>query len=117
MAGSFVLYSSAANRKNRLTALLDRPELTGELEASFCSTDPIIAKRFAEATFFADNRANLPAVLVPSLIMQCSDDMIAPNVVGDYLSRAEITPTPNAYVLRIVGLVIASHNVSGVVLM
>jgi sigma-B regulation protein RsbQ len=65
----------------------DRPELTGELEASFCSTDPIIAKRFAEATFFADNRADLPAVLVPSLIMQCSDDMIAPNAVGDYLSR------------------------------
>jgi sigma-B regulation protein RsbQ len=65
----------------------DRPELTGELEASFCSTDPIIAKRFAEATFFADNRADLAAVIVPSLIMQCSDDMIAPNAVGDYLSR------------------------------
>jgi sigma-B regulation protein RsbQ len=65
----------------------EHPELSAELEASFCSTDPVIAKRFAEATFFADNRGDLAAVRVPSLIMQCSDDMIAPNVVGDYLSR------------------------------
>lgn len=65
----------------------ERPELAGELEASFCSTDPVIAKRFAEATFFADNRGDLAAVAVPSLIMQCSDDMIAPEAVGDYLSR------------------------------
>jgi sigma-B regulation protein RsbQ len=65
----------------------DRPELSAELEASFCSTDPVIAKNFAEATFFADNRADLAAVRVPSLIMQCSDDMIAPSAVGDYLSR------------------------------
>ncbi len=65
----------------------DHPELSSELEATFCSTDPVIAKRFAEATFFADNRADLAAVQVPSLIMQCSDDMIAPNSVGEYLSR------------------------------
>jgi sigma-B regulation protein RsbQ len=65
----------------------ERPELSQELEASFCSTDPVIARRFAEATFFADNRADLPAVRVPSLIMQCSDDMIAPLAVGDYLNR------------------------------
>ena len=57
----------------------DRPELAAELEASFCSTDPVIAKNFAEATFFADNRGDLAAVEVPSLIMQCSDDMIAPS--------------------------------------
>jgi len=65
----------------------DRPELSQELEASFCSTDPVIARAFAEATFFADNRADLAAVRVPSLIMQCSDDMIAPLVVGEFLSR------------------------------
>ena len=65
----------------------DRPELSQELEASFCSTDPVIARRFAEATFFADNRSDLGAVRVPSLIMQCSDDMIAPVAVGDYLAR------------------------------
>jgi sigma-B regulation protein RsbQ len=66
----------------------ERPELSRELEASFCSTDPVIARRFAEATFFADNRADLPSVRVPSLIMQCSEDMIAPAEVGDYLHRA-----------------------------
>lgn len=66
---------------------LDRPELSRELESSFCSTDPVIAKRFAEATFFADNRSDLAAVRVPSLIMQCSEDLIAPSTVGEYLSR------------------------------
>ena len=65
----------------------DRPELSEELEASFCSTDPVIARRFAEATFFSDNRSDLAAVAVPSLIMQCSDDMIAPSEVGAYLAR------------------------------
>jgi sigma-B regulation protein RsbQ len=63
----------------------ERPELATELTESFCSTDPVIARRFAEATFFADNRADLPHVKVPSLILQCSDDIIAPNSVGDYL--------------------------------
>ena len=66
----------------------DRPELAAELETSFCSTDPVIARRFAEATFFADNRGDLAAVQHPSLIMQCSDDMIAPDAVGDYVHRA-----------------------------
>jgi sigma-B regulation protein RsbQ len=63
----------------------DRPELSRELEASFCSTDPVIARRFAEATFFADNRADLADVRVPSLILQCSEDVIAPDAVGHYL--------------------------------
>jgi sigma-B regulation protein RsbQ len=65
----------------------ERPELTRELEESFCSTDPKIARRFAEATFFSDNRSDLPKVMVPSLIMQCSEDAIAPLDVGDYLQR------------------------------
>jgi sigma-B regulation protein RsbQ len=64
-----------------------RPELTRELEESFCSTDPKIARRFAEATFFSDNRGDLPKVPVPSLIMQCSEDAIAPPEVGEYLAR------------------------------
>ncbi len=65
----------------------DYPELAQELEESFCSTDPKIARRFAEATFFSDNRSDLAEVRVPSLIMQCSDDAIAPLEVGDYLHR------------------------------
>lgn len=65
----------------------DRPELGEELTESFCSTDPDIARRFAEATFFADNRADLADVRVPSLIIQCTDDIIAPLEVGNYLHR------------------------------
>ena len=65
----------------------DRPELGEELAESFCSMDPVIARRFAEATFFADNRADLAQVRVPSLILQCSEDIIAPLDVGQYLAR------------------------------
>jgi sigma-B regulation protein RsbQ len=63
----------------------ERPELARELGESFCSTDPQVARRFAEATFFSDNRNDLPKVKRPSLIMQCSDDAIAPLEVGSYL--------------------------------
>jgi sigma-B regulation protein RsbQ len=65
----------------------ERPELTSELEESFCSTDPEIARRFAKATFLSDNRGDLARVTVPSLIMQCSDDAVAPLEVGEYLDR------------------------------
>ncbi|WP_411910170.1 alpha/beta fold hydrolase [Mesorhizobium sp. CO1-1-4] len=63
----------------------DRPELAKELTNSFCRTDPDIAKRFARATFLSDNRADLDGFSVPSLILQCSDDVIAPQVVGQYV--------------------------------
>lgn len=65
----------------------DRPELEQELQQSFCSTDPKIARRFAEVTFFADNREDVPASPVPSLILQCAEDAIAPVEVGNYLAR------------------------------
>jgi len=65
----------------------DRPELAQELTDSFCSTDPVIASRFAQATFFADNREDLDRVKVPALVLQCSDDMIAPTEVGEYVHR------------------------------
>ena len=65
----------------------DRPELGQELEESFCSTDPLIARRFAEATFFSDNRADLSKVKTPSLIIQLTDDAIAPVAVGDFLHK------------------------------
>jgi sigma-B regulation protein RsbQ len=63
----------------------ERPELGQELTESFCSTDPQIARRFAAATFFSDNRKDLLKVTTPCLIMQCSEDIIAPLEVGDYL--------------------------------
>jgi sigma-B regulation protein RsbQ len=65
----------------------ESPELTEELEASFCSTDPVVASRFAEVTFYSDNRSDLPNASVPSLILQCTDDMVAPTEVGHYLHR------------------------------
>jgi sigma-B regulation protein RsbQ len=65
----------------------DRPELGAELTESFCSTDPVIARRFAEATFFSDNREDLRKVAVPSLVLQCSEDIIAPTAVGEYVHR------------------------------
>jgi len=61
------------------------PELSKELENSFCSTDPYTAKIFAKATFFGDNREDLKHITVPTLIMQCSDDMLAPKSVGEYM--------------------------------
>ncbi len=65
----------------------ERPELSEELEASFCATDPVIAKYFARATFLSDNRSDLEQSHTPCLLLQCSDDIIAPNEVGEYLHR------------------------------
>lgn len=63
----------------------DRPDLAGELENSFCRTDPRIAGHFARTTFLSDHRADLPKLRKPSLILQCSDDVIAPDTVGRYM--------------------------------
>jgi sigma-B regulation protein RsbQ len=63
----------------------ERPELGDELSNSFCRTDPAIAQQFAAVTFLGDNRADLPKVPVPSLILQCTDDVIAPEGVGEYV--------------------------------
>lgn len=64
-----------------------QPELAGELQASFCRTDPAIAQRFARATFLADNRHDLAAVAVRSLVIQSADDVIAPMEVGQYVAE------------------------------
>jgi sigma-B regulation protein RsbQ len=63
----------------------DRPELTEELTNSFCRTDPDIARDFARVTFLSDNRADLAGVRVPTLVLQCSRDVIAPDVVGRFV--------------------------------
>ncbi|HEV7387398.1 MAG TPA: alpha/beta hydrolase, partial [Gemmatimonadaceae bacterium] len=66
----------------------DRPELTAELTESFCSTDPVIARRFAKATFLSDNRTDLAGLKIPALVLQCSDDFIAPRSVGDFVHQS-----------------------------
>jgi sigma-B regulation protein RsbQ len=63
----------------------DRPELEEELTNSFCRTDPEIARHFARVTFTSDNRADLARVRTPALVLQCSDDVIAPTEVGEYV--------------------------------
>jgi sigma-B regulation protein RsbQ len=63
----------------------DRPELGEELTDSFCRTDPDIARQFARATFLSDNRSDLTQVRVPALVLQCSNDAIAPVAVGEYV--------------------------------
>jgi sigma-B regulation protein RsbQ len=65
----------------------DRPELGQELANSFCRTDPAIAAQFARVTFLSDNRQDLDSVGTPTLILQCSDDVIAPYAVGEYVHR------------------------------
>lgn len=56
----------------------DRPELGRELTNSFCATDPDIARVFARTTFLSDNRADLEEVRVPTLVLECAHDVIAP---------------------------------------
>ncbi len=79
----------------------DRPELAEELRGSFCATDPDIAARFARVTFLSDNRADLAAVRLPTLVLQCREDAIAPPAVGDYVHRA--IPGSSLVVLDAVG--------------
>jgi sigma-B regulation protein RsbQ len=63
----------------------DQPALGVELTNSFCATDPEIAKHFARVTFLSDNRADVPKLATRALLIQCSDDLIAPLPVGQYL--------------------------------
>ncbi|WP_144109420.1 alpha/beta fold hydrolase [Paraburkholderia sp. BCC1886] len=63
------------------------PELGIELTNSLCRTDPEIARHFARVTFLSDSRSDLPHTRTPTLILQCSDDIIAPREVGEYLRR------------------------------
>jgi len=63
----------------------DRPELSGRLENSFCNTDPEIARDFARVTFLSDNRADLEQIRARTLVLQCSNDIIAPVEVGEFM--------------------------------
>jgi len=79
----------------------EQPELGLELTNSFCRTDPEIAKHFARVTFLSDHRADLPKATMPSLILQCSDDLIAPVAVGEYMHR--VLPSSKLEIIQNVG--------------
>jgi sigma-B regulation protein RsbQ len=63
----------------------DRPELQDELAEMFCRTDPECARVFARTTFLSDNRADLPRIPLPTLVIECAQDAIAPREVGAYV--------------------------------
>ena len=79
-------YMGWANYLAPVVAGSSGERVAGELSNSFCSTDPLVAKVFARATFFADNRADLARVTRPSLILQHRDDALSPLAVGQYLA-------------------------------
>jgi sigma-B regulation protein RsbQ len=86
MAGNYLGWSS--NMAPAIMGAPESPELGVELTNSFCRTDPDIAKHFARVTFLSDHRADLAKSTIPTLILQCSDDLIAPREVGDFIHRA-----------------------------
>jgi sigma-B regulation protein RsbQ len=75
----------------------DQPELGVELTESFCRTDPEVARQFARVTFLSDNRDDLEHVDLPTLVLQCSDDVIAPVSVGEYVAAR----MPNAELVQL----------------
>ncbi|MFJ9742951.1 alpha/beta fold hydrolase [Streptomyces sp. NPDC101166] len=66
----------------------ERPELGEELTRSFCATDPDMARIFARTTFLSDSRDDLKTVRVPTLVLECLQDVIAPREVGAFVHRA-----------------------------
>ena len=63
----------------------ERPEVGERLVESFCSIEPQIASQFARVTFLSDSRDDLPKVTTPTLVLQSSDDILAPLPVGHYV--------------------------------
>jgi sigma-B regulation protein RsbQ len=91
----------ASTMAPRIMGAPGEPELAEELTNSFCRTDPTIAKQFARVTFLSDNREELRQLTTPCLILQCSDDLIAPRSVGDFLH--DILPDSRLCVIDNVG--------------
>jgi sigma-B regulation protein RsbQ len=75
----------------------DSPDAVSELETRFCKNDPLITRHFARVTFLADNRADVPLIATETLVVQSSEDNIAPTSVGDYM----LAHLPNGQLTRI----------------
>lgn len=86
MDSNFLGWSS--NMAPLIMGAPEQPELGVELTNSFCRTDPVIARHFARVTFMSDHRAQLSSSTVPTLVLQCTDDLIAPPEVGAYIHQA-----------------------------
>jgi sigma-B regulation protein RsbQ len=83
MEGNYLGWSS--NMAPVIMGVPNQPELAAELTDSFCRNDPEIARHFAQVTFLSDHRADVPKSRTPALILQCSDDLIAPLPVGRFM--------------------------------
>lgn len=78
----------ASNMAPEIMGAPGQPQLGEELTNSFCRTDPDVARQFARVTFSSDYRSDLHKLATPTLILQCSDDIIAPVSVGEYLHKS-----------------------------
>lgn len=58
---------------------------TTKFRENFGTTDPKIARAFATACFFADNREDVVKVKTPCLILQHAKDNLVPVKIGEYL--------------------------------
>lgn len=65
----------------------DRPELEDELAETFCRNNPARARVFARATFLSDNREDLARIPIPTVVIECALDAIAPREVGAYINE------------------------------
>ncbi|GAA1920015.1 alpha/beta hydrolase [Nocardioides marmoribigeumensis] len=85
LAGNYLGWSSAMAPV--IVGNADRPQLGQELTEAFCRMDPSVAAVFARTTFLSDTRDVLPQVSAPTLVLQCSEDVIAPSEVGQYVAQ------------------------------
>jgi sigma-B regulation protein RsbQ len=99
MEANYLGWSS--NLAPAIMGVPDRPELRAELTDSFCRNDPDIAKHFARTTFLSDHRKDVALSTVPALILQCSDDMVAPLSVGEFMHRQ--MPASTLHIIENVG--------------
>ena len=97
MDGNYLGWSSSM--APAIMGVPEQPHLGVELTNSFCRNDPDIARHFAKVTFLSDHRADVAKSSVPALILQCSDDIIAPRSVGSFMHatmpRSELTVIDN----------------------
>ena len=59
--------------------------VSAQLADNFCSTDPLMARVFAQTTFYADNRPDFKMTTTPCLVLQHEHDALAPMHVGRYV--------------------------------
>lgn len=99
MDGNYLGWSS--NIAPAIMGVPDQPEIRAELINSFCRTDPDIARHFAHTTFLSDHRNDVARSTTQALILQCSDDIIAPREVGDFMLRT--LPTSRLEIIDNIG--------------